>query len=29
VRDTFGYTWAPVAIDGTVMARLASGLALP
>lgn len=29
VRDTFGYTWAPVAIDGTVMARLPSGPALP
>jgi hypothetical protein len=29
VRDSFGYKWSPVAIDGTVMARLPSGPALP
>jgi len=29
VLNSFGYTAAPVAIDGTIMARLPSGAALP
>jgi hypothetical protein len=29
VLDSFGYTASPVTVDGTIMARLPSGPALP